>query len=99
VIEYPQSGERIRGWSNIRAVAENYPGGLPKDVVGKVVGSEDKSRRRPTFMESRSTRRPGGRSGWSERAKFDDLVESRAQPRPRRQGNRENCPVAVAFVT
>lgn len=42
VTEYPQSGERIKGWANLRAVAENYPGGLPKDVAGKVIGSEDK---------------------------------------------------------
>jgi len=49
VIEYPQSGERIRGWANIRAVAENYPGGLPKDVAGKVHGSEDKWIVGPSF--------------------------------------------------
>jgi hypothetical protein len=49
VIEYPQSGERIRGWNNVRAVAENYPGGLPKDVAGKVVGSEDKWVVGPSF--------------------------------------------------
>jgi hypothetical protein len=49
VIEYPQSGERIRGWSNIRAVAENYPGGLPQDLAGKVVGSEDKWVVGPSF--------------------------------------------------
>ncbi len=36
VIEYPQSGERIRGWANIRAVAENYPGGLPQDLAANV---------------------------------------------------------------
>ena len=29
VVEYPQSGERIRGRENIRAVEEDYPG-LPK---------------------------------------------------------------------
>jgi ketosteroid isomerase-like protein len=49
VTEYPQSGERIRGWANIRAVAENYPGGLPKDVAGKVIGSEDKWVVGPSF--------------------------------------------------
>src|SRR5438067_12741981 len=49
VIEYPQSGERIRGWANIRAVAENYPGGLKKDVAGKVHGSEDKWIVGPSF--------------------------------------------------
>lgn len=49
VTEYPQSGERIRGWANLRAVAENYPGGQPKNVVGKVVGSEDKWVIGPSF--------------------------------------------------
>jgi limonene-1,2-epoxide hydrolase len=49
VVEYPQSGERIRGWSNIRAVAENYPGGLPQDLAGKVIGSEDKWVVGPSF--------------------------------------------------
>lgn len=49
VSEYPQSGERIRGWANIRAVAENYPGGLPQDLAGKVHGSEDKWIVGPSF--------------------------------------------------
>jgi hypothetical protein len=49
VIEYPQSGERIRGWANVRAVHENYPGGLPRDVDGKVIGSEDKWILGPSF--------------------------------------------------
>jgi len=42
VTEFPQSGERFRGWANIRAVAENYPGGLPKNISTKVIGGEDK---------------------------------------------------------
>ena len=39
VVEYPQSGERIRGRANIRAVEENYPG-LPKVTIRRrtVVG-------------------------------------------------------------
>jgi hypothetical protein len=39
VVEYPQSGERIRGCTNIRAVEENYPG-LPKVTIRRklVVG-------------------------------------------------------------
>lgn len=49
VTEYPQSGERFRGWANIRAVAENYPGGLPKNLSGKVIGSEDKWVLGPSF--------------------------------------------------
>jgi len=40
VEEYPQSGERIRGEHNSRAIAENYPGGLPNmiDYSYKVSG-------------------------------------------------------------
>ncbi len=49
VTEYPQSGERFRGLANIRAVAENYPGGLPQDLKGKVIGSEDKWVVGPSF--------------------------------------------------
>jgi hypothetical protein len=41
IVEYPQSGERIRGWANVRAVLENYPRGLPEGK-GKLIGSEDK---------------------------------------------------------
>ena len=32
VEEYPQSGERIRGNENRRAIAENYPGGEPTET-------------------------------------------------------------------
>ncbi len=49
VTEYPQSGERIRGWANLRAVTENYPGGPPRNVVEKVIGSEDKWVVGPSF--------------------------------------------------
>ena len=49
VSEYPQSGERFRGLANIRAVAENYPGGVPKDLKGKVIGSEDRWVVGPSF--------------------------------------------------
>jgi hypothetical protein len=41
VVEYPQSRERFSGWANVRAQAENYPGGVPTGT-GKVVGSEDR---------------------------------------------------------
>jgi ketosteroid isomerase-like protein len=49
VVEYPQSGERIRGWANVRAAHENYPGGLPKEVAGRVIGSEDRWVLGPSF--------------------------------------------------
>jgi hypothetical protein len=49
IVGYPQSGERIRGWDNFRAAHENYPGGLPQDAAGKVIGSEDKWVVGPSF--------------------------------------------------
>src|SRR3989442_13506069 len=49
VVDYPQSGERIRGWDNFRAAHESYPGGLPQGAAAKVVGSEDKWVLGPSF--------------------------------------------------
>lgn len=44
VEDYPQSGERIRGRANRRAVIENYPGRAERDFapgkVGTVVGDD-----------------------------------------------------------
>jgi ketosteroid isomerase-like protein len=41
VWEMPQSGERVRGLQNNRAVSENYPGGLPKVETRRITGSPD----------------------------------------------------------
>ncbi len=41
-LEWPQTGERIRGHANDRAAAEAYPGGLPEYRVPRLVGSEDR---------------------------------------------------------
>ena len=41
VCEWPQSGERVRGSANDRAIMENWPGGRPSDLSVRVVGSED----------------------------------------------------------
>jgi len=49
VVDYPQSGERIRGWANFRGAHENYPGGLLQEVDGKVIGSEIKWVVGPSF--------------------------------------------------
>ena len=38
ILDYPQSGERIRGHANERAIADNYPGGLPEVDPGRIVG-------------------------------------------------------------
>lgn len=42
VWEMPQSGERIRGVENNRAVTENYPGGLPTVETRRITGSQDR---------------------------------------------------------
>ena len=40
VSEYPQSGERVRGTANARAIMEHYPS-RPEITTGAVIGSED----------------------------------------------------------
>jgi len=42
VSEWPQSGERVRGAANVRAIGENYPGGAVKANVKAVRGAEDR---------------------------------------------------------
>jgi hypothetical protein len=41
-MEWPQSGERVRGNANDRAIMENWPGGRPSNLGLRVVGSEDR---------------------------------------------------------
>ena len=48
VWEMPQSGERVRGVENNRAMNENYPG-LPKVETRRITGSPDKWVTTPTF--------------------------------------------------
>jgi hypothetical protein len=40
--DMPQSGERIRGHENDRAIMAHWPGGSPQASVGRVAGSEDR---------------------------------------------------------
>jgi hypothetical protein len=40
--EGPQSGERVRGNANDRAIMANWPGGLPEAGEVRLVGSEDR---------------------------------------------------------
>lgn len=40
--DYPQSGERIRGDANERAMLERYPGGAPRVAPMRLIGSEDR---------------------------------------------------------
>jgi len=42
VEDWPQSGERIVGHENYRAIHENYPGGTPGTDINRVVGTEDR---------------------------------------------------------
>ena len=40
--EWPQSGERVRGSANDRAIMDSWPGGLPEAEEIRLVGSEDR---------------------------------------------------------
>ena len=52
--EWPQSGERIRGLKNMRAVIENFPD-PPRVDVHRVLGDEDKWVLTPTWTPLRTT--------------------------------------------
>ncbi len=54
VLEYPQSGERIRGRANNLAILEHYPG-LPAATIEKVHGAEDKWVLTPSWTPLRIT--------------------------------------------
>jgi len=51
--EWPQSGERVRGDANDRALTANFPGGLPNVKAERVVGSEDRWVMTPLFSIQR----------------------------------------------
>jgi len=42
MVEWPQSGERVRGHANDRAIMRNWPGGPPSAAEFRVIGSEDR---------------------------------------------------------
>lgn len=52
-VEWPQSGERVRGHSNDRAIVDNWPGGRPTAHVNRVVGAEDRWVVTPSFTVQR----------------------------------------------
>ena len=71
ILDYPQSGERIRGNANERAIADNYPGGIPEVDAGRIVGSEDRWVVTPSFTFERAV--GSGETWWSEgRARYPD---------------------------
>ncbi len=53
-LEYPQSGERIKGRENNLAVLENYPG-LPDATIKEMHGAEDKWVLTPSWTPLRIT--------------------------------------------
>jgi hypothetical protein len=54
VCEWPQSGERVVGSANDRAIMDNWPGGLPEAGERvRVVGSEDRWVMTPSFTFER----------------------------------------------
>jgi hypothetical protein len=49
VEDWPQSGERIVGHENYRAIHENYPGTTPGSAIDRVIGTEDRLVMTPLF--------------------------------------------------
>ena len=39
---WPQSGERVHSTDNFAEIIRNYPGGIPKTEVTRIVGAEDR---------------------------------------------------------
>ena len=54
VEEYPQSGERIRGKDNRRAIIENYPGGTPKETSSTGPAAKAPAIRQPSELPTRT---------------------------------------------
>ena len=65
-MDWPQTGERVRGHANDRAIMDNWPGGLPTALKIRVVGNEDRWVMAPAFTMHRvagtQMARPGSRS-------------------------------------
>lgn len=53
VEDWPQSGERIVGHENYRAIHEHYPGGTPTTQIDRIVGTEDRFVTTPLFTVMR----------------------------------------------
>lgn len=41
-VDWPQSGERVRGSEAFAAINEQYPGGRPHEVLSRVIGTNDR---------------------------------------------------------
>jgi hypothetical protein len=41
-VDWPQTGERVRGSDNFNSVMDNYPGGRPSERLANVVGAHDR---------------------------------------------------------
>lgn len=41
-VDWPQTGERVRGTANFEAIVQNYPGGNPDERQGRIVGTGDR---------------------------------------------------------
>jgi ketosteroid isomerase-like protein len=41
-VDWPQTGERVRGSQAFSSIVQMYPGGTPKSTVRRIIGSEDR---------------------------------------------------------
>ena len=53
--DWPQSGERIRGRANLRAILENYPGGVSLEATPLYHGRDDEWAMTPGYTVVRIT--------------------------------------------
>ena len=76
VYDYPQSGERFVGLDNIRAVFENYPGGLGRQELDslRVAGDDHRWAMAPNFTLV-SVTGSGGSYSSVVRARYPDASE------------------------
>jgi ketosteroid isomerase-like protein len=63
-VEWPQSGERVRGDASARAIDEAFPGGRPSVRSERFVGSEDRWIVTPIFTAQRIV--GSGDSWWTD---------------------------------
>ncbi len=63
VEEWPQSGERIRGKANLRAILENYPGGVSLEATPTYHGQDGEWAMTPGYTVVRVTDRGNDGTG------------------------------------
>ena len=88
-VEWPQTGELVRGHAHDQAIAYAYLGGPPDMALSRVVGSDDRWAMCPRLPGLRFNRATGGLAiaGRGARLMADSLVATRSALRAHRRGS------------